>query len=58
MKVAKLSTGRIVQFIKKSPVLFDDGIWALVCPQLIPLTCFNNDPYWVPELQVAWIMEF
>lgn len=58
MRVAKLSDGRIVQFLKPSQaVSFSQRKHVLVADRLT-----NNprrlEPYWVRDTAVVWILNF
>lgn len=58
MKVAKLSTDKIVQLLKPAQtVLFDSGTYVLVCNTLLERSG-KIEPYWVPSTTVVWILEF
>ena len=58
MKVAKLSSGRIVRLLKEAQaVQFADGLFVLVADRLT--TVPNRiDPRWVPATSVVWILDF
>lgn len=58
MKVAKLSTGRIVLVLSApSSVLFAGGKFVLVSNVLTD-NPRRIDPYWVPVTSVVWVLEF
>lgn len=58
MQIAKLSTGKVVRFLKPAQrVAFDVGLFVLVCDRLT-LTPSRIDPYWVPAATVVWVIEF
>lgn len=57
MIVAKLSNGRIVQYLKPpQPVQFASGLHVLVCQMY--RAPGSADPYWMPATSVVWIMDF
>ena len=58
MKVAKLSTDKIVRYLK-SPrqVSFARGEWVMVTNYLGKFPS-KVEPYWVPACQVVWVLEF
>lgn len=58
MKVAKLSTDKVVLYLKEpSFVNFEEGLYVLVSNKLTT-NPRQIDPYWVPATQVVRIMEF
>lgn len=57
MRVAKLSTGKIVQLLKPAqPVQFDTGLHVLVADRLTTVPS-RIVPYWVPATGVVWSIE-
>ena len=58
MKVAKLSTGKIVRLDRIAQVGFTPGQFALVYPQLRSAKAWSNNPYWVPSSQIVWVLSF
>jgi len=58
MKVAKLSTGKVVLFLKPpQPVRFSGGDHALVS-NVITDNPRRIDPYWVPAALIVWTLNF
>ncbi len=58
MKVAKLSSDRIVLLLSSpSTVLFAAGKFVLVSSVLTD-NPRRIDPYWVPATSVVWVLEF
>ena len=58
MIVAKLSTGKIVQYLDgPKAVLFDAGLHVLVCDRLTTIRG-RIVPYWVPSCLVVWQIDF
>lgn len=58
MRVAKLSTGRVVQLLKPAqPVQFAGGLHALVADRLTDVPS-GIVPYWVPATLVSWTLDF
>lgn len=58
VKVAKLSTGQIVQLLEhEKEVRFSPGRFSLVTAAL-STNPRKFDPYWVPSTLVVWILNF
>lgn len=58
MRVAKLSTGKIVQLLKTAqPVQFDTGLHVLVADRLTTVPS-RIIPYWVPATNLVWLLNF
>lgn len=58
MKVAKLSTGKVVQLLAgPTGVRFDSGSWVLVCDRLTDRKR-RQEPYWEPACLVVWVLSF
>lgn len=58
MRIAKLSTDKIVQVLKPAQtVRFDPRLHVLVCDRLTPRRG-RQDPYWMPATLVVWQIDF
>lgn len=58
MKVAKLSDGSIVQYLKPpQDVAFAAGKHVLVAGRLTTRQR-RIDPFWVPAVAVVWVLDF
>ena len=58
MQVAKLSTDKIVLYLKEPSVVdFKEGLHVLVSNKLTT-NARQIDPYWVPATSIVWVMEF
>ena len=58
MKVAKLSTGKLVRYLAgPQTVSFADGEFTLVSA-ILSMNPNRCHPFWVPSTQVVWVLEF